>query len=511
MLVGLIRAKLHRRLTDSAAALSAVFRNADLRRVEGAWAASNVGNWAYGVAAAVYAYQAGGATAVGVVSAIRVATTAATAPFLSLLADRLPRKAVMTGSSVVRAGALGGAAVAVGRPRRVSLVYALTVVVTAATSVFRPAQAALVPSLAERPEDLTAANVAGSTIESVGIFVGPALGGLLLAVSGVATVFVATAGVLALSGSARPAHRRGGRSHPPRVETERGVLRGVAAGFETIFRDSRVRLVVGLVSAQTVVSGALNVLIVAIALNLLDLGTSGVGFLNAAIGVGGLLGALALLAQVRKLGLTLGIGVLLWGGPIVLIAVWPNKIAALLLLGVVGIGNSLVDVPAFTLLQRSAPDEVLARVFGAMESAILLTIALGSAVTPLLIHVAGLRGALIVTGAFLPAVTALVWPRLRALDAAAHEPRRELELLEAIPLFAPLSGASLETIAANLIPLTFGAGATVVREGETGDRFYIVDSGAWKPRETVGTCAIWSAATSSERSLSCATSLALRR
>jgi hypothetical protein len=213
------------------------------------------------------------------------------------------------------------------------------------------------------------------------------------------------------------------------------------------------------------------------ALELLKLGSSGVGYLSAATGIGGLIGAIALLAQTRKLGLTLGIGVLLWGAPIALIGIWPNKVSALVLLGVVGLGNSLVDVPAFTLLQRAAPNEVLARVFGVLETAVLLTVALGAAVAPLLIHFAGLRAALIVTGAFLPAVTAILWRQLRALDASAPEPRRELALLEAVPLFAPLSNPTLETIAANLVPLTFPAGTAVVREGETGDRFYIVESG----------------------------------
>jgi MFS family permease len=478
MLAGLMSGKLRRHVRDSAAALAAVFRNADLRRAEGAWAASNVSGWAYGVASGFYAFQQGGATAVGVVAAVRLALTAATTPFLSLLADRFRRKVVLVGSDLVRAAGLGGAALAVHLSAPSVVVYALTVLVMIANSSFRPAHAALVPSLADRPEELTAANVAGSTIESAGVFVGPALGGLLLGLTGVAVVFLAAAGAFLLSAflvlrieRPEPARAVDGEAEPG------GVFRGVADGFETVLRDSRVRLIVGLVSVQTLVSGALNVLIVAMALELLDMGRSGVGYLNAAVGVGGLVGALALLAQTRRLGLTLAIGVLLWGVPIALIGIWPSTVAALLLLGVVGFGNSLVDVPAFTLLQRATPNDVLARVFGVLETAILVMVALGAALAPLLIHVGGLRGALIVTGAFLPIVTVLVWRPLRALDAATQEPRRALELLEGIPLFTPLSAATLEAVAANLVPITVPAGSAVVREGETGDRFYIVDSG----------------------------------
>src|SRR5581483_3843036 len=477
MLAGLMLGMLRRRARDSVSALSGVFANPRLQRAEGAWAASNVGGWAYGVAAGVYAYQQGGATAVGVVSAVRLGLTAATTPFLSLLADRFRRKLVLIGSDLLRAAALGAAALAVHVSAPALVVYALTVVVMVANSAFRPAHAALVPSLADKPEDLTAANVAGSTIESVGIFLGPALGGLLLGLDGVAVVFLAVAGVFLWSAFLVA---RIGRSEPPRAPAEvdtSGVLHGVAGGFRTVVQDARVRLVVGLVFVQTIVSGALNVLIVAMALELLDMGRSGVGYLNAAVGVGGLLGALALLAQSRRLGLTLGLGVFLWGTPIALIGIWPHEVAALLLLGVVGFGNSLVDVPAFTLLQRSAPNDVLARVFGVMETAILSGVAIGAALTPVVIHLAGLRGALIVAGCFLPGVTVLLWQRIRALDAETQEPRRALELLQTIPLFAPLSAATLEAIAANLVPVTVPPGTAVVREGDTGDRFYIVDSG----------------------------------
>jgi MFS family permease len=465
-----------RRLADSFTALSAVFRNGDLRRIEGAWAASNLGVWAYAVAAGVYAFEQGGATAVGVVSAIRVASTALTTPFLSLLADRLPRKAVLIGSDAIRGAALAAAALAVHLSAPSIVVYALTVVVMVATHSFRPAHAALVPSLVNRAEELTAANVAGSTIESVGVFLGPALGGLLLAVSGIAAVFIATAA--AFGWSALLVLRIGGRETARAARPERrGVARGVLGGFETVLGESRVRLVVGLVFAQTLVSGALNVLIVAMALGPLDMGQGGVGFLNAATGIGGLLGALLLLGQTRRLGLTMGIGVLLWGAPIALIGIWPSQLAALLLLGLVGVGNSLVDVPSFTLLQRATPNEVLARVFGVMETAILGGVALGAALTPLLIHAAGLRGTLIVTGAFLPAVTVLVWRQLHALDASTAGPRPEIDLLGRVPLFAPLSSARLETLASNVIRLAYPPGTVVIREGDPGDRFYVVETG----------------------------------
>ncbi len=477
--------RLTERLGESLGALRAVFRNPDLRRLELAWAASSIGAWAYGVAVAVYAFHHGGATAVGAVAAIRMVLTALAAPFLAVLADRRSRKAVMIVCDLVRVAVLAGAAVAVFASAPSLVVYALAIVVSVASVAFRPAQAALLPALADEPEELTAANVTASTIESVGIFVGPALGGLLLAVSSTGVVLAVTAAGFLWSGILT---FRIGRSQAPpdREAGKRGVARDVLGGFEAVARDSRTRLIVGLVAAQTLVSGALNVLIVVIALGLVDLGSAGVGLLNSAIGVGGLLGALALLGQARRLAWRLALGIVLWGAPLVLVGIWPNRALAFVLLAIVGVGNSLVDVSALTLLQRAVPNEVLARVFGVLESLALGAIALGAAAVPLLIRWLGVRATLIATGAFLPILAALFWRQILALDREAPELRRELDLLRGVALFAPLPELALESLIAQLVPLRFDVGAAVVRQGEPGDRFYVVEEGELEVRTPVG-------------------------
>ena len=468
--------RLRARVAESLAALGAVFRNADLRRLELAWAGSNIGGWAYGVAVYVYAFHQGGVTAVGAISGIRLVLTALVAPFLSLLADRFRRKAVMVVCDLVRVVVLGAAAAVVFAGGPSIVVYVLAVFVSVAGSAFRPAQAAVLPGLADRAEERTAANVAASTIESVGIFVGPALGGLLLAVSSTGVVFVVTAGAFLGSALLIVRIEKPEAPHEPGAEPA-GVLRGAFGGFETVARDPHARLIVGLVAAQTLVSGALNVLVVVIALDLVDLGNAGVGLLNSAIGVGGLLGALALLGQARRHAWRLALGILLWGLPLVVVGVWPNRALAFVLLGIVGIGNSFVDVSALTLLQRGVSNDVLARVFGVLESLCLGAVALGAVLVPVLIHLFGVRATLIVAGAFLPALTALTWRQILALDHEAPERLRELELLRGVPLFAPLPELALESVAAQLVPLQFDTGEPVVREGEPGDRFYVVDDG----------------------------------
>jgi hypothetical protein len=223
----------------------------------------------------------------------------------------------------------------------------------------------------------------------------------------------------------------------------------------------------------------LNVLIVVIALKLLDTGNAGVGFLNSAVGIGGLLGALAAAALVGRgrQAADFGVGIFIWGIPIALVAIWPNQAFVLVLLAVVGIGNTIVDVSGMTLLQRSAPDDVLARVFGVLESLLLLTVGLGALVAPILLNWLGTRGALIVAGALLPLVVIPAWPRLNAIDRAAHVPVERLELLGANPIFAPLPEPTLERLADALEAVRAATGQEVVRQGEPGDLFYLVKDG----------------------------------
>jgi hypothetical protein len=261
--------------------------------------------------------------------------------------------------------------------------------------------------------------------------------------------------------------------HPP-------FLHQATAGIRTIVKEPKVRLIVGIYGCQTLVAGAVRVFIVVMAFRLLHTGNAGVGFLNSATGIGGLVGAIATIAIVgrSRLATDFGVGVVLWGLPLVLIGIWPNQWLALLMLGVIGIANTIVDVAAFTLLQRAVPDEVLARVFGVLQSVLLGTIGIGSVLASALVSVLGARTALVVTGAFLPAVALLTYRRLLAIDREATGPAPErVRLLQASPIFAPLPLATIEWLSSRLIPVHLEAGSTLFRQGEHGDRFYLIDKG----------------------------------
>jgi MFS family permease len=468
---------LRERLDESWRALASVARNPNIRRVELGWLASIAGQWSYTIALAVFAFQEGGAAAVGLVGVIRLLPAAIAAPFASGLGDRFPRERVLAIAGMLRTVTMAIAAVAVFAGIPALLIYALAGLENLVATVFRPLQGALLPMLAETPEELTAANLGFATIESVGIFAGPALGGLLLATTNTGTVFAVTAGIF-LFATFLVARIRVERV--PERRAAEGVLKEAFAGFVAIGHDRNLRLLVGLYGAQTLVAGALNVLIVVSALELLKIGESGVGFLTAAVGVGGLIGGFVAIVLVgrQRLASDFGWGLVLWGLPIALIALVPHTAPALVLLAAVGVGVTVVDVTAVTLLQRVVPDEVLARVFGVLQSIFVATIGLGSIVAPLLIDWIGIRGALVATGALLPTLSGLLWRRLRGLDAMAVAPAApDLELLRRIPIFRPLQPATLEQLASNLIVVQATPAETIVRQGELGDRFYVIASG----------------------------------
>jgi MFS family permease len=468
---------LRRRLGESLRAFAAVFHNNDLRRLELAWSGSIIGQWGYEVALAVFAYRAGGATAVGLVALVRLLPAAVVAPFAALLGDRFRRKRIMVASDLARAGAMAGAAAAVFGGAPPATVYALAAIAAVTGTAFGPAQSALLPSLARSAEELTAANATSTTFESVGFFVGPALGGLLLAVTSVGAVFAMAAALFLWS--AFVLGRIGGDSHGGQGAGAESILREALAGFRAVVVERRLRILVGLYGAQTLAAGILRVLLVVTALQVLDLGPSGVGFLNSAIGIGALVGMLVMLTLIgtSRLVAVFGLGILLWGVPLVLLGIWPSVAAAVLLLGVLGVGNTLVDVAGLTLLQRAAPDEVRARVFGVLESVFLATIAIGAILAPLLTAVLGARGALIAAGSGLSVLVLLFWRPLNAVDVAAPVPESELALLRVIPIFAPLPPMTLEQLASRLSHISVPAGQVVFHQGEPGDLFYVIGEG----------------------------------
>jgi MFS family permease len=469
--------KLRGHLAESTAALTRVFRNPSLRRIEIAFAGSIVGVYATGVIVSVYAYHHGGATAVGLVMFARMGAAALAAPFAATLADRHEQRHVMLATDLIRVVTV--AATAVAAASHVSaLVYLLVTLTSVVSTAFRPAEASLVPQLAASPEELTAANVSSSTFDSVGAFLGPAVGAVVYAVAGPAPAFAVVAA--AYLWSATFLVRLPRTERPARPEHAHEDAEGLAAGFRAVRSEPRLRLIIGLYSAQTLVAGAYGVLVVLIALQLLDLGNAGVGLLQAATGVGAILGALLTLVLVgrKRTAGDFGVGLFCFGAGLLAVAALPHTWAAVVGLAVLGVGNSVVDVSAITLLQRTTPRAVAGRVFGLLDAALIGALGLGSVATPLLVHLVGVRASLVVAGAILPVFAIATRRLLAAVDRSAAVPDEQLDAIAAVPFLDVLPVQQKEALAVALERIELPAGSTLFSQGQPGDQLYIVTAGA---------------------------------
>jgi hypothetical protein len=377
---------------------------------------------------------------------------------------------------------MGATGIALVNEAPAFVVYPLAVIAVVATSLMRPAHASLLPGLAREPAELTAANVASGWTESFGILVGPTLAGLVLAQFGPGAVFLISATVMALGGvlvagvgrlfAETPSQRPGAAA----AALDLGAL---LAGFSTLARLPGPRTVVLLLGAAAGLWGAIDVLNVALAIDVMKIGSSGAGVLGASVGVGGIVGSslAANLVGRPRIAPAFVLGLLVWGAPLIGIALVPAPMVAVGLLIGAGAGRGVMDVAGRTLLQRTSPDEVLSRIFGILEGAFLGAFGIGSLVIAGLIAILGVQGALLLAGLWLPVVAFAGQRALRAIDAVVVVPTAHLSFLRAIPMFAPLPVPMLERLAGRLESVSVAAGTWIIQQGERGDRFYIVEAG----------------------------------
>jgi MFS family permease len=460
-------------------AIRDVLRVPDCRRIEAGWFASLAGELAGSIALLVYAYVEGGAALVAAYGVVRTLPAMLITPALVSSSDRLGPDRVLRLTVAARAVLLVVAALGalVGTPS--FLVLAAGAIGSWMAGAYRPIQASVLPWLARTPGELTAANVVAALGENAATLLGPTLAGASLALFGVPAAIALSASLVAV-GSAmlwRLAVPSLGGGSP--AGSERSPMSGMAAGAADLARLAPPAGVTVLVFAQTFVRGALTVLVVVLALDVLLLGEAAVGWLTAAMGIGGLVGgAIAgALLSVRSLARGFVAGLLLWGIPLVVLAAAPSPLTAYLALVVVGVGNAVEDVSLFTLMPRAFQPRFVGRALGALELTVFAGIGLGSIAAPLLADWLGVRGALGALGGGLAGLAALYAVRFIRLDADLPIPGPEAGILRRNPIFAPLSLATVELLATELSANSFATGDVVMAEGDVGDRFHLIADG----------------------------------
>ena len=465
------------RLDAAAGAVASTWRNGDLGRAQLSFASAWIAEWAFTVGIGVYAFRDGGAAAVGLISLLRMVPAAFAAPLLTPLADRRRRERVLASASTVRAVATGLAAWLVSASGPRIAVYALAVVAAIAAVLFRPVHSALLPSLCRTPFELTSANVVRGLLDSLATLIGPAVAAVCLAHRGVSAVFLFTAIASAVSAVLMVTVHPEEPAHVDAVDA--GTRARLSQGLRVVRRVPDLALLIGLASLQALIRGATSVFVVVLAIKVLDTGAPGAGTLTAAIGAGAVCGSLVttLLVGTRRLARWFGIGVALWGLPLAILAAKPIQATALVLLAVVGLANALVDIGLFTLIARRAPSELLAAVYGVLESGIAVGVAIGSLLAPLAIHLVGVRGALVWIGLLSPTAVVLSWWRLRALDRTVGVQDHEIDVLRGVRTFALLPLPAIEQLARVLEPIAVPAGALVFAQGDVGESYFLIESG----------------------------------
>ena len=464
------------RAAQIAAALAVTLRNPNIRRAEAAWGAAISAEWLHFVALGVFAYERGGTAAVGVAGLVRLLPAAIVAPFAASLGDRFRRERFLLATALVGAAALAGSSAAAYADDRVA-VFVLAAVVGISSTLVRPALQALLPSVSRTPAELIASNGATSIVENVGTLAGPLLAGVLVAAANVGVVFATSAAMLAAAAVLFVRVRVSDAFAVGATSAREPWRRTAGAGLDAILRKPGARVLVALGGAQSFVRGCLNVLIVVVVFRVLHTRSADVGYLTAAIGLGGLAGAFgATTLPSRRLATLFGAALVLWGAPIALLAPLPFLATALVLLAFVGIANSVEDVAIITLLQRTIPEEMLTRGMAVLWALVMGGVALGSIAAPPLISLMGPRPTFVVVGAILPLLVLATRRRLAAIDSSAL-PARALRLIDGVPMFGPLSLAAKERVAASVVPVSVTAGERVIRAGDAADAFYIVDDG----------------------------------
>ncbi|MEA2634017.1 MAG: hypothetical protein QOH92_784 [Chloroflexota bacterium] len=457
-----------------------VVRNPDLRRLELAFSGFNAAEWSTWIAILVYAYSVGGASTVGVLAIVMLAPSAVIAPVAAQLGDRLPRQRVMVLGYGLQAATMGATGLALLLQFPTIPIYVLATLAAMSVTLTRPAQGSLLPELAHDPSELVAANAVSGAIENLSLFLGPALTGLLLRFGSPGIVWTLMGAVMLVS-TLLVARIRGGsrREKPVGAAESLGLLGTSVAGVRALGRLKGPRLIISLMFALSVELGALDVLLVVLAFQQLGTGRAGTGFLYAAIGGGGIIGLVITASLVGRQHLSRPFlaGIACWGVALALVGALPAVVPVLVFLGLAGAGRNVMDVAGRTLLQRTVPDQVLSRVLGVLEGLYNISMGIGAVLTPLVILALGVRGTFIAAGLVLAAFAVLSLGPLSAIDRTAPRTGRSLERARALALFAPLDGVVLERLAAAFRPVSLPAGSVIIREGEPGERFYLIDSG----------------------------------
>ena len=436
--------------------------------------AAEFGEW---LALIVYAYARGGASAAGVVVVLQLLPALLLAPLLSAHLARLGLARLLALAYGAATLSLACCAAAILTDAPVAVVYAAAIAFSLSLGVSRPLHHVLMPRVVRHPDELTAANVATSWAESLGTLAGPALAGLMISLHGPGLACAVLAALclctplLARVREARPDTGDGGEG------TE--SLSDLLAAARVIAARPNTRALVAFPAGAAAIEGAIDLLVVVLAVQILAIGPGAAGFLSAAFGAGGLLGGgVAVLLIGRRLALPLAAAALAGGLALAALALASTVLVAVALLVIVGAARTIQSVAAQTLLQRSTPLQVVLCTFSLIESMRDVGMIFGALAVPVLIGVGGAGAAFVGMACFAPMAVFATARRIHRIDAEASIPVVEMGTLRNMGIFSALPAAPLETLAREAQYTNVAPGTTIISEGEPGESYFAIAHGS---------------------------------
>ncbi|MDQ3964227.1 MAG: MFS transporter [Actinomycetota bacterium] len=468
--------------TNERSAVRQALASRDFRLLLTGMAVSEAGSWLYGVALLVLVFdQTQSAGWVAAATILRTIPYVVLGPLGGLVADRYDRRRVMVVGDLTRAALMVMLAMAAAASMPVAIAIALAFLTAAAGTPYGPAVAALTPSVVKE-RALAGANATMGTVEHTALIVGPAIGGLLLILGSPSLAFVVNAFTFVFSAGCIVLIRT--PSGGGETSERSSMLRRLGEGVSAVTSSPQVSVVIGFVFVASFLYGHELVLLVFVSERLLGTGSEGVGFLNAAIGAGGVLaaGLTSRLAASRHPRRMLTFGILASALPLAALAVLSAPWMAYLSMAIIGAGSISFEVVSMTLLQRGLARDVLARVFGMLDSLGIGGVMLGSLVAPFLVGGIGLRGTLVLVGVSLPVLVVALTPTLRRFEERAVTRADELspivDVLDGLAVFSGAPRQALEAVAEEAHRETVPAGTIVVQEGQPADDFFVVLDGS---------------------------------
>lgn len=451
----------------------------DLRLLIAAFVVDGAASWSYTVVIVAYLFDRTGSTGwITATVTVRWIVGLLCGAYAGVLADRYDRRKVLVVSGALSTVVTLVIALLVENDGPLPAIVAVAGLLAAVCTPVRPASGALIPEVVDE-STLLAANSIFAFLESLIVVLGPGIGALLLLtgdpVYGVllnAASFVAAA--LIYSGLKV-------RSHGD-AEPGGNMLKQWGAGVTALLQHRKALVLTVFLLLDSAAINAANVVMPALAAHLGG-GPSAYSVLLGANAFGGVVaaGLANKLAASSRVTAVITLSIVLECLPL-WICVFAGTVPAGAVLQIIsGAGMVIVDVLAFTSLQRDLPREVLGRVLGSVDMLLLGSSIVASFVASGVLSAVDLNWSLAILGIGFPLLGLVGLPALRQLDnetaARVEGLRVRISVLQRLDLFTGANQAVLERLAESAEEETVVAGTRIITQGDPADSFWILVEG----------------------------------